>query len=219
MPPTSDLRTVRLVLLLTLFSLNTGLNAQHGPRVGFGLATRGPGVFGGSKADMMPAPLFGWHVEARLHDQVSFMPEVLWMTKGSYVRNPALRSSTILTMRYVEVPLLLKVSTDKKPNGMFILIGPGLGWFIQGREQRYLNGEKNYDEPIKIDDIGRRSQFSVTLGFGLEGRRFGFDVRGQSSTGLFDPIVRPQNQVYAITVTYRFNSAPPEKRAEEEEEQ
>lgn len=168
---------------------------------------------------MMPAPLFGWHFEARLHDQVSFMPEVLWMTKGSYVRNPALRASTIFTMRYIEVPLLLKISTDKKPNGIFLLAGPGIGWFLQGREQRYLNGEKNYDEPIKLADNERRSQFSVTLGFGFEGRRFAFDARGQSSTGLFDAIVRPQNQVYALTVAYRFNNPPPVQPTEEEESQ
>ena len=208
---------MRTLLWLSLLSLPSVLHAQHGPRIGFGLATRGPGVFGGSKADMMPAPLFGWHLEARLHDQVSFMPEALWMTKGSYVRNPALRASTIFTMRYIEVPLLLKISTDRKPNGIFLLAGPGIGWFVQGREQRYLNGEKNYDEPIQLADNERRSQFSVTLGFGFEGRRFAFDARGQSSTGLFDAIVRPQNQVYALTVAYRFNNPPPEPPATEEE--
>jgi hypothetical protein len=190
--------------------------AQHGPRIGIGLATRGPGVFGGSKADMLPGPLFGWHFEAPLHPQVSLMPELLWMTKGALVRVPAQGLSTVFTLRYIEVPLVLKISTDRKPNGLFILAGPGLGWFVRGREQRFLNGQLTFDEPVALADNERRSQFSVTLGFGMEGQRWGFDARGQSSTGLLDPVVRPQNQVYMLTVYFRFNNPKPQSTNDKE---
>jgi len=213
-----DLRRMRLITSLLFGFLAYSACAQHGPRVGIGLATRGPGVFGGSTA-MLPGPLLGWHVEARLHPQVSFVPEVLWMTKGSFARDPALGASTTLTMRFVEVPLLLKISTDKKPNGLFILAGPGLGWFVRGREQRFLNGSLTFDQPVVLADNERRSQFSITLGFGMEGQRWGFDARGQSSTGLFDPIIRPQNQVYALTVYCRLNNPPPEKGAKVPEDE
>jgi len=193
--------------------------AQHGPRAGIGLATRGAGVFGGRQADMLPGAVLGWHAEAHLHAQVALVPEVLWMTKGVLVREPAQGVSTLLTMRYIEVPVLLKISTDRKPNGLFILAGPGLGWFVRGREQRFLNGQLTFDQPVVLADNERRSQFSITLGFGMEGQRWGFDARGQSSTGLLDPVVRLQNQVYALTVYFRFNNPKPPPANDKEKQE
>lgn len=209
---------MRAPWLTILLVLGCSATAQHGPRIGLGLATQGPGAFRGSTRDMLPAPLFGWCVEAQLHPQVRFAPELLWVTKGAFVRNPAIGSSSILTLRYLEVPLLLRISTDRKADGMFLLAGAGLGWFLKGREQRFLNGQLIWDEPYQLPDLQRRSQFNVVVGMGMEGRRWGFDVRGQSSLGLFDRLVTQQSQVYAITFTYRMGNPPPEPPPPAEEE-
>lgn len=204
-----DLRRMRSLITVLCAFFACMASAQHGPRIGIGLATRGPGVFGGSRADLLPGPVLGWHAEALLHPQVALVPEVLWMTKGSLVRVPAQGLSTVFSQRYIEVPILLKISTDRKPNGIFLLAGPGIGWFVRGREQRFLNGQLTYDEPITLTENERRSQFSISIGFGMEGQRWGFDARGQSSTGLLDAVVRPQNQVYMLTVFARLNNPPP----------
>lgn len=201
------MRSLMALLLLTCASTALG---QHGPRIGIGMATQGPGTFGGSTANMLPGLLAGWHAEAKLHPQMSLVPEVLWMSKGSYVRNPAQGASTLLLLRYVEVPILLKISTDRKPEGMFLLGGFSLGWFIRGQERRWLNGNLVWDEPYRLADTQRRSQLSLNLGAGMESRRWTFDVRGMSSISPFDPLVRLQNQVYALTVAYRMGNPPPE---------
>ncbi|MFN3875661.1 MAG: outer membrane beta-barrel protein [Flavobacteriales bacterium] len=187
--------------------------AQHGPRLGIGLATQGPGVFAGSTASMLPGPFGGWHFELPLHEQVSLVPELLYATKGNFTRNPQQGASSALRMRYLELPLLIKVSTDKKPDGMFLLGGGGFGWFLAGRERRWLNGNLAYDEPFRLGDNQRRAQFSITVGMGMEGRRWSLDVRGMSSFSPFNPLVQVQNQVYALSVAYRFGNPPPEEPA------
>jgi len=198
-------RAPLLSLLATL--LTFGLHAQDvrmGPRVGIGLAAQSVGGLFQNTSNLMPAPLFGWHFEVPLHPQVSFTPEVLYMTKGFMVRNPFLATRDQSIYRYLEVPLLAKVSIDKKSDGMFLLIGPSLGYFLSGRFRSWLDGEQILDFKYNLSTSERRFQFSGLVGLGMEGHRWGFDVRAQTSLTPFDRFVRSQNVVYALTLAYRM---------------
>lgn len=177
---------------------------RNGPRVGLGLATQTTGGLFQNTTDMLIGPMLGWHFEAPLHWQVSLMPEILYMTKGSVVRNPAQGVRTRSTFHYIEVPLLLKVSTDQQADGMYLIGGPSAGYFLSGRYQSWLNGQQNTDIRYDLSNNERRFQFSVVFGMGMEGHRWAFDVRAQSSVTPFDRLIRVQNQVYALTLAYRM---------------
>lgn len=191
---------------------------RHGPRLGLGMATQSAGGLFQNTTDMLLGPVVGWHFELPVHWQVSIMPEVLWLTKGSVVRNPSVGARARSTFRYLEVPLLVKVSTDKAPDGMYLLFGPSAGYFLSGRYQTWLNGEQNLDIRYDLTQNERRFQFSGIIGMGMEGPRWAFDVRAQTSVTPFDRLVRVQNQVYAITVAYRMGGRSAPAGADEEEQ-
>jgi hypothetical protein len=184
--------------------------AQHGPRLGVGLATQSANGLFSNTQDMLPAPLAGWHVEIPLHAQMSVMPELLWMTKGSLVRNPAQGARTRLALNYLELPVLLKVSLGRQADGMYLLAGPSAGLFLSGRQQNWLNGQLISNEPYALQPGQQRIQFSALAGLGMEGPRWGFDARAQSSLTPFGQLVRVQSMVYALTVARRFGVKPPE---------
>ena len=190
--------------------------SHNGPRIGFGMASQSTGGLFQNGTDLLIGPYFGWHWEAPVHWQVSIMPEVLWVTKGSVVRDQALGVRERNTYHYLEVPLLVKVSTDKEKDGMFLLAGPSMGYYVNGRYQKWLNGEKNTDIKYDLKDSDRRFQFSLLLGLGMDGDRWSFDVRAQTSLTPFQPIVNVQNVVYALTIAYRLGGRKPEPVREEE---
>ncbi|MBK7945499.1 MAG: PorT family protein [Flavobacteriales bacterium] len=190
---------------------------KHGPRLGLCLATQSTGGLFSNTTDMLLGPMVGWHFDVPVHWQVSIMPEVLWLTKGYVVRNPALGVRNKTTFRYLEVPLLVKVSTDKAAEGMFLLFGPSAGYFLSGRTQTWLNGEQNTDFRYDLSQNERRLQFSIVIGMGMDGKRWSFDVRAQTSVTPFDPVARIQNQVYAITAAYRLGGKKPDAPEEDAE--
>lgn len=178
---------------------------HHGPRVGLGMATQSVGGIFSNTSDLLLGPIIGWHFEVPVHTQVSITPEVLWMTKGFVVRNPAQATRSRSTFRYLEVPLLAKISMDKEPNGLFLLVGPSVGYFLSGRYKTWQNGQLLQDYKYDLSTSQRRLQFSAVAGLGIEGPRWGFDVRAQSSVTPFDRVVKVQNVVYALTVAYRIS--------------
>ena len=192
------------------------LQGHQGPRVGFGMATQSSGALFGNTSNLLFGPLLGWHFEAPVHPQVSIMPEVLWMTKGFVVRNPAQDTRARATFHYLEVPLGIKVSTDRAADGLYLLFGPSMGYYLRGRYQNWLNGELIQDVKYDLSSSQNRFQFSGMVGMGMEGERWSFDVRAQTSLTPFDRLQRVQNVVYALTVAYRI---PGKKQPEPEEEQ
>lgn len=186
---------------------------RNGPRLGFGMASQSTGGLFQNGTDLLIGPYAGWHWEAPVHWQMSIMPELLWVTKGSVVRNPAQGVRERNTFRYLELPILLKMSTDKQQDGLFLLAGPSVGYFVTGRYQRWLNGEKDTDIKYDLSNTERRFQLSVLLGMGMEGERWAFDVRAQTSITPFEELIKVQNVVYALTVAYRMGgkkAEPPE---------
>ena len=210
---------MRSLSLLLLFASTCAFaqEGHHGPRIGLGMATQSAGGLFQSTQDLLLAPVIGWYLEAPLHPQVSLMPELLWMTKGAVVRNQIQGVRARSTLRYVEVPLLLKVSLDASADGMYLLAGPSFGVFMTGRYQTWLNGEEQYDYRYTLASSERRYQFSGVLGMGMEGPKMAFDVRAQTSLTPFDRFIRSQNVVYALTVAYRFSTEKKRVKATEED--
>ncbi len=193
------------------------LQGHQGPRIGFGMATQSNGQLFGNTSNLLLGPIIGWHFEAPLHPQVSLMPEILWMTKGFTIRNPAQSTRARSTFRYLEVPLGVKVSTDKAADGMYLLLGPSFGYFLSGRYQNWLNGDLITDVKYDLSSTQKRFQVSGMVGMGMEGERWSFDVRAQTSVTPFDRLQRVQNVVYALTVAYRIAGKKPAEEDPEEE--
>jgi Outer membrane protein beta-barrel domain len=221
---------MRTLALLTTTLLLAGISAQepaqhlqpplyghHGPRFGLGMATQSTGGLFQNTDDLLLGPVFGWCFEAPLHPQLVLQPEVLWMVKGSVVRNQAQGVRSRSTFHYLEVPVLVKISTDKQSNGMFLLAGPSMGYYLTGRYQQWLNGQLNTDIKYDLSENEKRFQFSVVLGMGTEGERWGFDVRAQTSLTPFQALINVQNVVYALTFSYRIKSHKPPKEEPEAE--
>jgi hypothetical protein len=186
--------------------LTTVVVAQHGPRIGLGLATQSVGGLFQNTSDLLAGPIIGWHFEAPVHPQVSVMPEILLMTKGAVVRDPMLGARSRATLRYLEVPILLKIRTDQAADGLYLLGGASVGHFLSGRYQTWLQGERITDARFETGRNIRKIEFSGIAGMGLQGQRMAFDVRAQTSLTPFDRFIRIQNVVYALTVAYRLRA-------------
>lgn len=206
-----------LPFLLSAVPLFAQLPPGHqGPRFGLGLATQSVGGLFQNTQNLLVGPLLGWHFEAPLHEQVSLMPEVLWMTKGAVVRNTAQDVRTRTALHYIEVPVLVKVSTDRDADGLYLLIGPSLGYLVAGRYQMWQYGEQVTDTKYQLEDSQNRFQFSGAVGMGMEGPKWAFDVRAQTSLTPFDAMTNVQNVVYALTFAYRIEGKGVQKKEEEE---
>ncbi len=207
LPKNSELRSMRTFLLAFTLLAFPLVHAQHGPRLGVSLATQSAGGLFQNTSDLLIGPLVGWHFEAPVHQQVSIMPEVLFMTKGFAFRNPIQATRTRRTFRYLEVPILAKVSVDKDPGGLYLLAGPSIGYFITGRNKVWQENQLLFDQQFSLPANGRRLEFSGLVGMGMEGERLAFDVRAQTSLTPFERFTRIQNVVYAFTVAYRIRKA------------
>ena len=189
--------------------------AQHGPRIGLGLATQSTGALFQNTGNLMPGPIVGWHFEIPVHPQVSIMPEFLLLTKGYLARDPLRAVRSRATFRYLEVPLLAKISVDPDENGIYLLAGPSVGYFLSGRYKQWQSGALIIDGEFQTGPNVRKLEFSGAVGLGAESDRWAFDVRAQTSVTPFDRFLRIQNVVYGLTLAYRLRAA--DQGSDEEE--
>lgn len=194
------------LLLLPVLLAPVFCHAQniHGPRLGLGLATQSVGGLFQSTSNLLPAPVFGYGVELPLHPQFVIMPELLWMTKGAVVRNQAQQTRSKSAFRYLELPVLVKVSTDAKPGGIFLTIGPSFGYYVAGRSRTWLDGELQSDVKYDLQDTDNRFQFSAAVGMGTDMKKTSFEFRAQTSLTPFSSTLQTQNIVYQLTFAWRF---------------
>jgi hypothetical protein len=213
----TDICPMRILFTLFVALLTTAQAAAqgglHGPRFGLGLSTQSIGGLFQNTSNLMPAPLFGWHLDFPVHPQMSIMPELLWMTKGFVVRNPTDATRTKSTFRYLEMPITLKVHMDKnRQDGLFLIVGPSLGYFMNGNFKQWSEDELIIDADYVLPATGRKFDFSGLVGIGVEGDKWSFDVRAQSSLTPFEQFTTIHNVVYGLTFAYRI----PMKKAAEE---
>lgn len=205
--PMRILTATLVLLLLSNYTLAQEIPPMHmGPRVGLGLATQSVGGFFKNSDNLMPAPIVGWHFEFPIHPQMSIMPEVLWLSKGFSVRNPAENTRTRTTFRYIEVPLFVKVHMEKTKydEGLYLMVGPSLGYFLSGRSRTWKERDLIFDTEYTLPRDGKKLEFSGVIAIGKEWTRLAFDVRAQSSIAPFDKFTNVRNVVYALTLGYRL---------------
>ena len=98
-----------------------------------------------------------------------------------------------------------RLSGTYEADGLFLLVGPSVGYYLSGRYETWQNGQLIQDVRFDLSTSQRRLQFSAVAGLPIEGPRWGFDVRAQSSVTPFDRVVKVQNVVYALTAAYRIS--------------
>lgn len=210
------MKLARPYLICALALSTTFASAQqiHGPRLGMSLATQSVGGLFQSTGNLLPAVTFGYGMEFPLHPQFIIMPELLWLTKGAVVRNNAQLTRSRTALHYLEMPLMVKVGTDAKPGGIFLTIGPSLGYYLSGRYRSWYNGEKTEDIKYDLQDSDNRFQFSGAVGMGTDMKRTSFEVRAQTSFTPFSATLQTQNVIYQLTFAWRFLPSDGEKKAD-----
>lgn len=209
----------RSILFLPLALLLGAAVAQsrHGPRLGLGLATQSVGGLFQNTSNLMPAPLFGWGYEAQVHEQVFIMPELLWMTKGAVTRNQTQKTRSRTALHYLELPVMAKISTDAKPDGVFLTVGPSIGYYVGGNYKSWLDGDLVSDIDYDASSSDNRWQFSMAVGMGYDQPRWYFEIRAQSSLTPFSATTDVQNIVYAVAFGWRFEVKKKQENEQREE--
>lgn len=200
----------RLLLPLALLPLFANAQNIHGPRLGMSLATQSVGGLFQNTSNLLPGAIVGYGIELPMHPQFIIMPELLWMKKGAVVRNQAQLTKTRTSLYYLELPVLIKVSTDPKPGGLFFTIGPSVGYFLSGNYTSWYNGEKRDDYKVTGTGADSRFQVSAALGMGTDMRKTSFEFRAQTSLTPFSATLETQNIVYQLVFAWRITPEPKE---------
>ncbi|MBL7940875.1 MAG: PorT family protein [Flavobacteriales bacterium] len=193
-------------LLLPLLFLPALVSAQslHGPRLGLSLATQSVGGLFQNTDNLLPGVALGYGAEFPMHPQFIIMPELLWLTKGAIVRNQAQLTKSRTTLHYLELPVMVKIGTDAKPGGIFLTVGPSIGYFVSGHYKTWYNGEVTQDSKYDLQGSDNRFQFSGAVGMGTDMERVSFEFRAQTSFTPFSSTLQTQNIVYQLTFAWRF---------------
>lgn len=208
-----------LILALLLPFTVTAQESRNGPKVGIDIGTQTAGQFLAWYGLPKLGFIAGWSFEAPITSQVSLLIEPMYIGKGSVAVNSAQKYRQSFGLNYLELPLMLKVSTNPDPQGLFICGGLMYGYFLFGKVREFQDGTlvRSYD--YSPSDNTRRSQFSAALGIGHEMGHWMWELRGQSSLNTFDAYVRSHNVVFSLQVAWRFSShADREKKLRAKEE-
>lgn len=213
--------TARILLISALHGAALCCPAQapeerHGPKLGVSMASIGSGGFLGWNGLPKFGPVVGWGFEAPLGKQAGLLIEPMAMHKGSITVNNVSRVRRDISLYYLEVPLMLKLSLRPDTGGTYLSGGLMYGYLVRGRVRDFLDG--NEIDDYKYDPVQSRSQLSIGLGLGRETRNWLFEVRGQNSINLFSAVRTTNNIVFSLQITWRFPLRPPKKSEEEETE-
>lgn len=210
--------------LIALLLLPVTLSAQeprNGPKVGLGIATQTAGQFLSWSGLPKLGPIVGWSFEAPVTHQVSLLIEPMYIGKGSVTVNSYEKTRSSIALNYLEIPLMVKVSTNPDPQGLFLTGGLMYGYFLHGKVKNFRYGDLVDSYVFSPSGTTNRSQWSAALGLGHEIGHWMWEIRGQSSLNTFDRFVRSHNVVYSVQVAWRFSTqAEKEKKrlAKEEKE-
>jgi len=198
----------RLILPLLAMLCGTAIHAQavrQGPRFGLAVATQTSGQFLSWNGLPKLGPILGYSWDLPYTQQVGILIEPMVMSKGSWTQNAQQKLNTFITLRYLELPVLLKLDMDQAENGYFLTGGPIYGYWIHGRTRQTLNGQETLDVTYNLNQPNvRRSQWSVAVGLGRASDRWSWELRAQTSVTPFDRLQRVQNLVFGLHFTHRL---------------
>lgn len=217
--------SMRRLLFLPLLIASFALHAQesrNGPKLGLAMATQTAGQFLSWSGLPKFGPLAGWSFEAPLTHQVSLLIEPMYMSKGSITVNSQLKTRSSVELGYLEMPLMLKVSTNPDPQGLFLTAGIMYGYLLRGQVKNYQYGQLVSKYDFSPTGSTNRGQWSAGVGVGHEIKNWMWEVRGQSSLNTFDRFVRSHNVVFSAQIAWRFptqKDKEEKKKAREEREE
>ncbi|MBS1570577.1 MAG: PorT family protein [Bacteroidetes bacterium] len=198
---------VRLPYLCLVLLVPLALSAQesrNGPKVGLGIGTQTAGQFLAWSGLPKLGPIAGWSFEAPITSQVSLLIEPMYIGKGSVTVNSVYKTRSSIALNYLEMPLLLKVSTNPDPQGMYLSGGLMYGYLLHGKVKNFQYGNLVSEYVFNPSGTTNRGQWSAALGMGHEVGHWLLELRGQSSLNTFDRFIRSHNVVYSFQVAWRF---------------
>lgn len=205
-----DLSSLVLALLLPFIVAAQG--SRNGPKLGIDIGTQTAGQFLAWYGLPKLGFIAGWSFEAPITSQVSLLIEPMYIGKGSVTTNAQYKTRGSVALNYLELPLMLKVSTNPDPQGLFISGGLMYGYFLYGKVRNYQDGNLVNAYDFSPSNNTNRSQISAALGIGHEMGHWMWELRGQSSLNTFNTLDRSHNVVYSLQIAWRFSSAA-ERRA------
>jgi hypothetical protein len=195
---------VRNTLIVLLFPLSAmAQEARNGPKAGIGFATQSVGQFFGSNGHFKLGPQVGWSFEFPITSQVGFLLEPMYIAKGSRTVNSYDKTRDLITLNYLEMPVMVKLSTNPDPQGLFLTGGLMYGYFLGGQQRHYEYGELKSKTKYAPEDTNR-SEWSAGLGIGYEKGDWMWEFRAQSSMSVFSPTIPSHNVVYSAQVAWRL---------------
>jgi hypothetical protein len=195
-------RTLLVALLLPFCA--AAQESRNGPKIGFGIATQTYGQFLAWNGQPKFGPLAGWSFEAPVTSQISLLIEPMYISKGSVTVNSAIRTRTSITLGYLEMPLLLKLSTNPDPQGTFLTGGLLYGYLISSKVRNYLDGRLVDKNDYILTNSTHRGQWSAALGIGHEKGNWMWELRGQNTLNTFDALAGSHNVMFSLQVAWRF---------------
>jgi hypothetical protein len=214
----------RSLLFATLLPSLLLAQVRQGPRFGLAVATVNANQFLQWQGLPKLGPIAGWSWDIPYTHQLSFLVEPMFMSKGSWIQNAPLKSNTFTTLRYLELPVMLKLDVDTAKGGTYLSGGIIYGYWLSGHVRVTQDGEEISDVKFDLSQPNvRRGQWSLALGLGRSGERWGWELRVQNSVTPFDPVQRTQNLVFGLHFTYKLptyeeRKAKRDAKAEKEEE-
>lgn len=192
------------IALLLSHTVALAQESRNGPKVGLGIGTQTIGSFFGWNGQPKLGPIVGWSFEAPVTEQISLLIEPMYIGKGSVSVNSQQKTRSSIALNYLEMPFMLKVSTNPDPQGLFLTGGLMYGYFLHGKVKNYRDGKLDSSYDFSPSGTQHRGQFSAGLGLGHEKGHWMWELRAQSSLTTFDPLVRSRNLVYSFQVAWRF---------------
>lgn len=200
----TTLRFLKLSFIVLLPMAASAQESRNGPKFGVGIGTQTAGQFLAWSGLPKVGPIAGWSFEAPITSQVSLLIEPMFIGKGSVTVNSVYKTRSTIALNYLEMPLLLKVSTDPDPQGMYLSGGLMYGYLLYGKVKNYQYGDLVSQYDFNPSGTTNRGQWSAALGLGHEVGHWLFELRGQSSLNTFDRFIRSHNVVYSFQAAWRF---------------
>jgi hypothetical protein len=164
-----------------------------------------------------PTLNFGGFVNVKLSGSISFQPEILFASKGERINDkgaPPVQTPSggtepapadrVILVRYLEFPLLLRMSKQTHENtSVFVIAGPALAF----RRNAVIREIVDSGRHEVITDEVNSSDFSYVFGAGLQHRRWLVDARFTRGTRniAVDPFPAPvKTSAFAVLMGARF---------------
>jgi hypothetical protein len=105
----------------------------------------------GSTTGFKPSVQLGGYliVPIRRRRTVGFQPELVYTRKGLRGHDPDANTLS-LSLDYIEVPLLLRLGTEGRAPGVFVVAGPGLSLLVRAH--------RTIEQADALDDVNVRAQ-------------------------------------------------------------